>query len=154
MTPPDYGACMKNSVKLALAGLFAAITGLAAMPSFADCNPPCRNGKVCRYDSTHNPPFFCRRPPTAQSAPVTARNAGPGALQVANPQTAKSANLGDTATHEVGHRGVKSQRPRNNAAAQYNPKELGVDRARAGNCFREGGVNDTTHKRSAGSAAC
>ena len=115
---------MKNSVKLALAGLFAAITGFAAMPSFADCNPPCRNGKVCRYDSTHNPPFFCRKPPTAQAAsPAPVSQPGQGAVVKPGPRQ---------------------------ASAQYNPKELGVDRRSTSNCYREGGVNDTTHRRARG----
>jgi hypothetical protein len=104
---------MRNLVKLMIAGL---LTAVAATSSFADCNPPCRNGKVCRYDSTHTPPFFCRKPPTAQAA-------SPAAEAKLTPRQPN---------------------------AQYNPKEVGIDRSSASKCYREGGVNDTTHKRARG----
>ena len=41
--------------------------GFAASASLADCNPPCRGNKVCRYDSTHNPQFYCKKPPVASA---------------------------------------------------------------------------------------
>jgi len=86
-----------------LAGIVAWLPPLA----FADCNPPCRNGKVCRYDSTHNPPFFCRKPPSAQAA-------------VSSP--APAASPANPVQRQVARQGPRK------AVAQYNPKELGIDR--------------------------
>lgn len=104
---------MNNFVKLALAGLLPIVAALAAMPSFADCNPPCRNGKVCRYDSTHNPQFFCRKPATAQAAaapsqspaapakpaPLVSEIGFPNAKSTASPQRA-GRNDADSATQK------------------------------------------------------
>lgn len=83
---------------------------LAPLTASADCNPACRHGKVCRYDSTHNPQFYCHKPPSAQSATT------------APPRNA-TAPL-------PGNRASDSPTPRK-AAAQYNPKEIGIDKATA-----------------------
>lgn len=116
---------MKTTTKLALAGLFSTITALAAMPSFADCNPPCKGNRVCRYDSTHNPQFFCRKPVAAQSATTTAP-----AKSIGGPaQPAGSIT-------ELGFPKAKS------TASPANAGPRGASK-----CYREGGVNDTTHKR-------
>jgi hypothetical protein len=59
------------------ASLFA---GIAPNVVFADCNPPCKGNRVCRYDSTHNPPFFCRKPPAGaavQQAPTPVNSSAP-----------------------------------------------------------------------------
>lgn len=48
------------------------LAGIAPSVVFADCNPPCKGDRVCRYDSTHNPQFFCRKPAAPQSAAPTA----------------------------------------------------------------------------------
>jgi hypothetical protein len=68
---------MNISRVLALAGLLVTV---APAVSFADCNPPCKGNRVCRYDSTHNPPFFCRKPPAAavaQQAPSAVNRSEP-----------------------------------------------------------------------------
>ncbi len=44
------------------------LAGIAPNVVFADCNPPCKGNRVCRYDSTHNPQFFCRKPVAPQAA--------------------------------------------------------------------------------------
>ena len=56
---------MKLARLLIAASLLA---GIAPNVVFADCNPPCKGDRVCRYDSTHNPQFFCRKPVAPQSA--------------------------------------------------------------------------------------
>lgn len=53
------------------------LAGITPNVVFADCNPPCRGDRVCRYDSTHNPQFFCRKPAAPQSA-ASAAPAGSG----------------------------------------------------------------------------
>ena len=53
------------------------LVGVAPNVVFADCNPPCKGDRVCRYDSTHNPQFFCRKPVAPQSA-ASAVPAAPG----------------------------------------------------------------------------
>jgi hypothetical protein len=44
------------------------LAGIVPSVVFADCNPPCKGDRVCRYDSTHNPQFFCRKPVAPQAA--------------------------------------------------------------------------------------
>ncbi len=87
--------------------LFLIVTSLVAClapnVALADCNPPCKGNRVCRYDSTHNPQFFCRKPAAAPSA----ANASPAASRP------------NEATKRTG-----PSKPKN---AQYNPKELSVD---------------------------
>ena len=54
------------------------LAGVTPNVVFADCNPPCKGDRVCRYDSTHNPQFFCRKP----VAPQSAAGVGPAAPTV------------------------------------------------------------------------
>ena len=61
----SQGICMKLVRSLIAASL---LVGVAPNVVFADCNPPCKGDRVCRYDSTHNPQFFCRKPVAPQSA--------------------------------------------------------------------------------------
>ena len=86
------------TIALSAAALIAPVT------ASADCNPPYRHGKVCRYDSTHNPQFYCHKPPSAQAA-------------------AKTAPVSDPRRQHPGLRAGTRQ-----ANTQYNPKELGVDK--------------------------
>lgn len=46
------------------------LAGVAPNVVFADCDPPCKGSRVCRYDSTHDPQFFCRKPAAPQAAPA------------------------------------------------------------------------------------
>lgn len=119
---------MKPKVKLIVAGL---LTALAASASFADCNPPCKGNKVCRYDSTHNPQFFCRKPPAAAVA----------AKQSPQPAEAVASKTGKARPYIGGGEDGQSIRrkqpgmtssptPKNSASAQFNPKELGVDKGK------------------------
>ena len=79
------------------------LAGVAPSIVFADCNPPCKGDRVCRYDSTHNPQFFCRKP----VAPQSASGAAPAAPAVAPAPTAgfvskidlPSARSKDSPTH-------------------------------------------------------
>lgn len=82
----------------------SAATLMVPLTANADCNPTCRHGKVCRYDSTHNPQFYCHKPPSAQAA-------------------ARTAPVSDPRQQRPGLRAGTRQ-----ANAQYNPKELGVDK--------------------------
>lgn len=98
-----------------------------------------------------------RRSPV--NAPVRTENAAEMKSDVAietlqvRPPRAGPTNLGDTATHEVGHR---SAAPAGNAPAEIYSNNiggglLGVQAGQTGaENYREGGVNDTTHQRSAG----
>ena len=107
--------------------------GLAPSASFADCNPACRGQKVCRYDSTRNPQFYCQRPPSAASKssnffdeyeqPKAKSNATKAAAKRDGPDfdAAKSAKATPASGTSVPKRASEPN-------AQYNPKEIGNDR--------------------------
>ena len=99
--------------------------GLAPSASFADCNPACRGQKVCRYDSTRNPQFYCHKPPAgaASAAPAPAAPNAPKAAvkwELSEFDAAKSAKSTTTSS-------APSPKRAPGLNAQYNPKEIGVD---------------------------
>lgn len=104
---------MKSDPRVANRPLYAVLLMSAVLlgghvaPAYANCSPPCRNGTVCSYDSTRKPPSFCRKPRADQRAASTL-------LPAAAP------------TNPV-QRGTAQQGPRR-PPAQYNPKELQVDK--------------------------
>ena len=78
------------TIALSAAALMAPVT------ASADCNPPCRHGKVCRYDSTHNPQFYCHKPPVTYAAPASPTT--PGATKQASPPATRAAAQNNAAT--------------------------------------------------------
>lgn len=114
---------MKIYRAVILAGL---LVGFA--PSvFADCNPPCRGQKVCRYDSTRTPQFYCQRPVSGAAAnQASAAVVTPSATR---PVMNKNCQEFESIKGENSNPQCNTQ-PKKNASAQYNPKEVGVDKVR------------------------
>ena len=102
--------------------------GLAPSASFADCNPACRGQKVCRYDSTRNPQFYCHKPPAgaASAAPSPrAPDAPKAAYKWEGPDFDVTKSAKSTTTSSA-----SSPKRAPDPNAQYNPKEVGVDKTK------------------------
>ena len=111
------------------------LAGITPGVAFADCNPACRGQKVCRYDSTRNPQFYCHKPPVAASQSSQWVNSVE--FPAAKSNTPKAATKWDGAGGESAKSakptpvtGTSTPKRASDPNAQYNPKEIGIDKVK------------------------
>jgi len=80
---------MKLASCLTACVALASLAALAPSTAFADCSPACTGGKICRYDSTRSPQFYCAAPKATYGKNPTAPRAtqGSGGALKGSPST-------------------------------------------------------------------